>query len=184
MRTYPLHFPVSSNVPMRIFLIHLSEASPSAAPSPVGFGRCESSKARMDLSVVSNPRLPKKSVGPGGCFCTRRIFCPVFEMPAIAGVPASAPSAPGAATGAGRPLKSSPANSRMKHEHSVMRMDPRGNIPSVMSRRRPSRLFSDIVIATVFASGVAKSTYAKLEVGRKYIGSLWGDTKVRAVQQD
>ncbi len=43
------------------------------------------------------------------------------------------------------------------------RFGMREDIPSLMSRRLPSRGFSDMVIAMIFASGEAKSTYAKLE---------------------
>lgn len=70
------------------------------------------------------------------------------------------------------------------HEYSMVCTTLHADIPSLMSRRRPSKLFSDIVIATVFASGVAKSTYAKLRSKKDILVRCGYEMKDRAVQQD
>ena len=67
----------------------------------------------MVSSVVSKPRFPRNSVGPGGCFCTLSIFCAVLVCPVVF-APAGA-SAPSAAAGAGRPVKSSPKSRRKEY---------------------------------------------------------------------
>lgn len=95
--TYPLQRPLSSNVPIRIFRIQGSFAFASApslvresdetttASLPFSFSfslvRWASKRPLIDSTVVSNPRLPKKSVGAGGCFCAECIFCANLEWP-------------------------------------------------------------------------------------------------------
>jgi hypothetical protein len=77
---YPLHRPLSSNVPIRIFRIQGSCGASTLTSSPVGSGaflgcaRCASKRPLIESTVVLNPRLPKKSVGAGGCFCVDSIF--------------------------------------------------------------------------------------------------------------
>ena len=197
---HPLHFPLSSKVPIRIFRIHLSsfklfpfgtgfDPSPPSpwskfsAWSPVGvstgFFLCASSSCRIESSVTSNPRFPKNNVGPGGCFCVDSILRavlvrPVLRAPGVdadaSGVVAVVPSPSTAVVLAGRPEKSSPCGPQISHER---RGRNRMLSPSLINNRRPSRFRSDKVIATSFASGVAKSTYAKLTEGN-LMSKIWG----------
>ena len=71
----------------------------------------------MDFSVVSKPRLPRKSVGAGGCFWDRRIFCAVLEC-VLDGSDAS-PAVPSTPGSAGLPAKSSPT---LGDQHSEFKM--------------------------------------------------------------
>ena len=91
---------------------------------------------------------------------------PVLRAPGVdadaSSVVAVAPSPSTAVVLAGRPEKSSPGCPRISHESSKIN---RTSSPSLINSRRPSRFRSDKVIATSFASGVAKSTYAKLPEG-------------------
>lgn len=110
MITDPLHKPLSSNVPIRIFRIHGSLVSSSLADSEevaslFSLTRWASKRPLIESTVVSNPRLPKKSVGAGGCFCDARTFCAnlVWALPLVAPEPSS--DTPGFA---GRPSKLSP----------------------------------------------------------------------------
>jgi hypothetical protein len=105
--TYPLHRPLSSNVPIRIFRIQGSCGASSPTTSPVGSGaffgcaRCASKRPLIESTVVLNPRLPKKSVGAGGCFCVDSSF----RANGVRFFPASSPVIP---VILGRPSKLSP----------------------------------------------------------------------------
>lgn len=84
---YPLQRPLSSNVPIRIFRIQASFTPSLLAGSDgtvslfASLARCASKRPLIDSTVVSNPRLPKKSVGAGGCFCAERTFCANLDWP-------------------------------------------------------------------------------------------------------
>jgi len=101
----------------------------------------------------------------------RKIFWAVFECVLCARtgslIVMSAPAA------AGRPAKSSP---RIWTELMETLRTKETSSPSFMSNFRPTRGCSDKAIAAVFASGVAKSTYANLhqmndrEISHKKIG--------------
>lgn len=119
---YPLHRPLSSNVPIRIFLSQRRGFPPGffAAPS---FFACSSRSAgrpcpsiiwRISSSLVSKGRLPMNNVCAAGCFCARRIFWAVLEWVfvgdwVVAGAFDSSSDVAAAALGtSGRPAKSSP----------------------------------------------------------------------------
>jgi hypothetical protein len=125
--------------------------------------------------VTSNPRFPKNSVGPGGCFCAARIFWaifvkPVLEAPVVVTVPSSLVAV---VVMAGRPAKSSP-NSPSCQTRNRWKT---GYSPSLINNLRPSRLRSDKAIAASFASGVAKSTYAKLSKNKPIVQNK-GENKI------
>lgn len=162
--TYPLHRPLSSKVPIRIFRIQGSCGAPTSTSSPAGLGiffgcaRCAARRPLIESTVVLNPRLPKKSVGAGGCFCTESIFR-ATEDRFFPCVTASSP-APAIPLALGRPSKSSPRGRIMGY--GTKRAEDQVHAPSLMRRRRPSRGDSVLTIAAFLASNVAKSTYAKL----------------------
>src|SRR6266702_8288613 len=160
---YPLHRPLSSNVPIRIFRIQgsccASTPTPTSTSAPAcsggaffGCARCASKRPLIESTVVLNPRLPKKSVGAGGCFCAESIF---------------------RANGTESPphhrtfqcFGGGPQSHRLGRKEGVMVQNglrSQVHAPSLMRRRRPSRGDSVITIAAFLASNVAKSTYAKL----------------------
>ena len=158
LNRYPLHKPLSSNVPIRIFRIQgsfapsLVVADSEEAVSFFSLARWASKRPLIESTVVSNPRLPKKSVGAGGCFCAERIFCANLEWP-FPGALGPSSDVPGFR---GRPAKLSPEGGKFqvvqsKEENEIY-------IPSLIRRRRPSRGDSVIRMAASLASGVAKST--------------------------
>lgn len=125
------------------------------------------------FSVTSNPRLPRNNVGAGGCFCIRRIFWALFVrldgvVPAALTDSETVPFSPSSDFFEGRPAKLFPANTWLSQAIGSCFK----HIPSFMRRFRPSSCPSDSVIAVIFASGVAKSTYANLSVFRKIYAML------------
>jgi hypothetical protein len=112
-----------------------------------------------------------KRVGPAGCFCARKIFWAVLDVPDLFFIAESA-SAVGAsngsvALGVGRPVKSVPKMGSQRSLEAELISTMNARLPSLISNFRPSRSFSEYVMALFLASGVAKSTYANL---RKLMG--------------